>query len=112
VADLERAGVQACHTDFYLAAKVNFLSGQRVICSAKLGPTMTEYFLDYRPRAEQAAEAALIAVNGANADKIERRLQRLGVGYQRLDLMKPVLLRFSRKVDPAELFPDREFPLR
>jgi hypothetical protein len=112
VADLEAAGIHACHTDFYLATKVNFLSGERVVCSAKLGPTMTEYFPDYRARAERAPEAALIAVNGANAEKLERRLQRLDVTYQRLELMKPVLFRFSRRVDPADMFPDREFPLR
>jgi hypothetical protein len=26
--------------------------------------------------------------------------------------MKPVLLRLSRKADPSDLFPDREFPWR
>jgi hypothetical protein len=112
VAALQEAGVRFCHTDFYLAAKVDFLSRERVVCSAKLGPTTTEYFLDYRARAEAAPDAALIPVNATAADKLERRLQRLGVGYQRLDLMKPVLLRFSRPVDPALLFPDREFPVR
>ncbi len=41
-----------------------------------------------------------------------RWLDELGVRHQRLDLMKPVLLRLERKVDPEELFPWREFPLR
>jgi hypothetical protein len=112
VADLEAAGVRFCHTDFYLATKVNFLSGERVICSAKLGPTTTEYFVEYRRRAEAAPEAALVAVNATNAEKLERRLQRAGITYERRDLMKPVLLNFSRPVDPALLFPGREFPLR
>jgi hypothetical protein len=112
VADLEAAAVRFCHTDFYLAAKINFLSGERVVCSAKLGPTTTEYFLDYRLRAERAPDAALIAVNAASAEKLERRLQRAGIAYQRRELMKPVLLGFSRPVDPSLLFPDREFPLR
>ena len=41
------------------------------------------------------------------------RLDRLGVTYRRRDdLMKPVLLGLSRRVDAAELFPDRDFPLR
>ena len=53
-----------------------------------------------------------VAVNGTAAEKLERRLQRLGVPYERRDLMKPVLLRLSRKVEPEELFPGREFPLR
>lgn len=112
VAALEQAGVRFCHTDFYVASKVNFLSEERVVCSAKLGPTTTEYFFEYRARAEQAADAALVAVNSTNAEKLERRLQRLGIAYRRLDLMKPVLLGFSRPVDPVLLFPDREFPLR
>jgi len=112
VAGLHAAGVRYCHTDFYLAAKVNFLSGEGVICSAKLGPTTTEYFEEYRPRAEQAGDAALIAVNATAAEKLERRLARAGVGYERLDLMKPVLFHFTRPVDPSLLFPDREFPLR
>ena len=112
VAGLRQAGVHYCHTDFYLAAKINFLSNEDVICSAKLGPTTTEYFEEYRALAEQAPEAALIAVNATAAEKLERRLARAGVGYERLDLMKPVLFRFTRKVDPSLLFPDREFPIR
>ena len=50
VAELESAGVRWCYTDFHLATKVNFLSEERIICSAKLGPTMTEYFVEYRER--------------------------------------------------------------
>jgi hypothetical protein len=110
VADLESDGVRWCYTDFYLATKVNFLSEERVVCSAKLGPTMTEYFVEYRERVEAASEAALIAVNPTAAGKLERRLERLGVTWERRDLLKPVLLHLSRKVDPEELFADREFP--
>jgi hypothetical protein len=111
VADLESAGVRWCYTDFYLATKINFLSGERVLCSAKLGPTTTEYFFDYRAAVDAAPAAALIAVNPTAAEKLERRLDRLGVTYQRRDLMKPALLP-SRKVDPGEIFPGRDFPLR
>jgi hypothetical protein len=112
VAALQAEGVRHCFTDFYVAAKVDFLSQERVVCSSKLGPTMTEYFFEYRDETERAPEAALIAVNPTAAEKLERRLQRLGVTYERRDLMKPVLLRLSRKVDPSELFPDHAFPLR
>ncbi|HET9317495.1 MAG TPA: glycosyltransferase family 39 protein [Vicinamibacteria bacterium] len=110
VADLESAGVRWCHTDFHLAAKINFVSEERVICSAKLGPSTTEYFVEYRERVEAARQAALIAVNPTAASKLERRLERLGVTWERRDLLKPVLMRLSRKVDPEELFPDRELP--
>jgi hypothetical protein len=112
VRDLEREGVRWCYTDFYIGTKVNFLSEERVVCSSKLGPTTTEYFFAYREQVERAPEAAFIAVNDDHADKLQRRLVRLGVTAERRDMMKPVLLRLSRKVDPAELFPDREFPLR
>ena len=112
VAALEAEGVRWCYTDFYLATKINFLSGERVVCSSKLGPTTTEYFFDYRDLVDAAPAAAFVAVNPTAAEKLERRLDRLGVKYERRDLMKPVLLRLSRKVDPAEIFPDREFPLR
>lgn len=112
VHDLEREGVRWCYTDFYIGTKVTFLSEERVVCSAKLGPTTTEYFFAYREQVERAPEAAFIAVNEDNADKLERRLAHLGVTGERRDLMKPVLLRLSRKVDPSELFPDRQFPLR
>ena len=112
VADLEAEGVRWCYTDFFLATKINFLSGERVVCSAKLGPTITEYFYDYRSTVDAAPAAALVAVNGTAAEKLERRLDRLGVTYERRDLMKPVLLRLSRKVDVAEIFPGRDFPLR
>jgi hypothetical protein len=112
VHDLQAEGVRWCYTDFYIATKINFLSEERVTCSSKLGPTITEYFFEYRQRVEAAPDAALIAVNATAAEKLERRLERLGVTYERRDLMKPVLLRLSRKVDPAELFPDREFPWR
>jgi hypothetical protein len=112
VADLEAEGVRWCTTDFHLATKINFLSGERIVCSSKLGPTTTEYFFDYRERVDAAPEAALVAVNATAAEKLERRLERLGVTFERRDLMKPVLLRLSRKVDPAEIFPGRDFPLR
>jgi hypothetical protein len=112
VRELRAEGVRWCYTDFFLATKVNFLSSESIVCSAKLGPTTTEYFLDYRRKVEEAPTAAFIAVNPTAAEKLERRLERLGVAYERRDLMKPVVLRLSRKVDPAELFPDRSFPVR
>jgi len=104
--------VRWCYTDFYIATKINFLSEEHLTCSSKLGPTLTEYFFEYRQRVEAAPDAALVAVNTTAAEKLERRLERLGVTYERRDLMKPVLLRLSRKVDPSELFPDRDFPWR
>jgi hypothetical protein len=112
VAGLEGEGVRWCFTDFYLATKINFLSGERVVCSAKLGPTTTEYFFAYREAVDRAKEAAIVAVNRTSAGRIERRLQRMGVSYERRDFMKPVLLHLSRKVDPSELFPGRDFSLR
>jgi hypothetical protein len=112
VADLEREGVRFCYTDFFMATRLNFLSGERIICSAKLGPNTTEYFFEYRERVERAPEAAIVAVNATSAGRLEEKLTGLGVRYERLDLMKPVLLRFSRKVDPQDLYPGREFPLR
>jgi hypothetical protein len=112
VAALERDGVRHCYTDFYLATKINFLSEERVQCTAKLGPTTTEYFFEYRDRVERAKAAAFVAVNPTAASRIERRLKELGVDYERQELMKPVFLRLSRKVDPEELFPGREFPWR
>jgi hypothetical protein len=112
VADLEREGVRFCYTDFFMATRVNFLSGERIVCSAKLGPNTTEYFFEYREQVEDASEAALIAVNRTSAGRLEEKLAGLGVRHERLDLMKPVLLRLSRKVDPQELFPGREFPMR
>jgi hypothetical protein len=112
VADMEREGVRHCYTDFFLATRVNFLSGERIVCTAKLGPITTEYFFSYRERVERAPEAAYVAVNRTSAGRLGARLTELGVGYERLELMKPVLTRLSRKVDPEELFPGRDFPMR
>jgi hypothetical protein len=112
VAGLEGEGVRWCYTDFFLATKINFLSGERVTCSAKLGPTTTEYFFEYREGVERAPEAALVAVNMTAADRMGRRLSELGVAYERRDLMKPVFVRLSRKVEPSELFPGRSFAPR
>jgi hypothetical protein len=112
VADLEREGVRFCYTDFFMATRVNFLSSERVVCSAKLGPTTTEYFFEYRERVEKAPAAAFIAVNRTSAGRLEKRLRELGVAYERRELLKPVLLRLSRKVDPEELYPGRTFPMR
>ena len=112
-AGLEADGVRWCSTDFYLATKINFLSGERVVCSSKLGPTTTEYFFEYRERVDTAPDVAYVAVNPTAADKLARRLDRLGVTYRRRDdLMKPVLFGLSKRVDAADLFPDRDFPLR
>ena len=112
VARLEAEGVRYCYTDFYLATRISFLSRERVLCSSKLGPTTTEFFFDARRRVEAAPEAAFVAVNRTAAARLSRRLDELGVRHERLELMKPVLLRLERKVDPEELFPWREFPLR
>lgn len=106
-ADLERLGVRRCYSDFYQATRVNFLTEERVVCSAGLGPSTTEYFRDYPRQVDAAHEAALVPINVSAADKIERRLKRLGVGYERRDLVKPVFLRLSRKVTPAELWSAR-----
>ncbi|HEX6736628.1 MAG TPA: glycosyltransferase family 39 protein, partial [Vicinamibacteria bacterium] len=106
-AGLEAEGERHCYTDFFISTKINFLSRERVVCSSELGPSTAEYFLDYRGRVAAAPRAAYVAANGAQAEKLERRLQRLGVAYERRDLMKPVLLHLARKVDPTELFPDR-----
>jgi hypothetical protein len=112
VTGLEREGVRYCYTDFHLATRINFLSAERVVCTAKLGPTTTEYFFAYRDTVERAPEAALIPVNTYAAQRLGQRLTDLGVTYERRDFLKPVLLRLSRKVDPQELFPHRSFPLR
>jgi hypothetical protein len=112
VADLQKEGVRWCYTDFHLATRINFLSEEAVVCSAKLGPVTTEYFFAYREQVEAAPEAAFVAVNRTSAAKMSRRLDGLGVSHERRDLMKPVLLRLSRKVDPEELFPGRQFPWR
>ena len=55
VASLQAEGVRFCYTDFFLASKINFLSEERIVCSAKLGPTTTEYFGEYRSRRQEAA---------------------------------------------------------
>jgi hypothetical protein len=112
VARLEAEGVRYCYTDFYLATRISFLSRERVLCSSKLGPTTTEFFFDVRRRVEAAPEAAFVAVNRTAAARLSRRLSELGVRHEQLALMKPVLLRLGRKVDPEELFPWRAFPLR
>ncbi len=112
VADLQEERVRWCYTDFHLATLINFISQEAVVCTAKLGPVTTEYFFAYRDEVEGAPDAAFVAVNRTSAARLGRRLDALGVSYERRDLMKPVLLRLSRKVDPEELFPGREFPWR
>jgi hypothetical protein len=102
-AELERLGVRFCYSDFYQATRINFLTQERTVCSSQLGPSDAEYFRQYRERVAAASEAALIPVNASAGDKIARRLERLGVTYERHDLVKPVFLRLSRKVVPEEL---------
>jgi hypothetical protein len=107
---LESSGVRYCYSDFYLSTPISFFSGERVVCSSKLGPSTTEYFLDYRTRVDHApAPPAIVAVNQVSALRIERHLRRLGVDYTRRDGMKPVFLNLSRRVDPQEIFPGRRF---
>jgi hypothetical protein len=110
-AGVEAAGVRHCYSDFYVGTKLNFLTEERVICSAKLGPTLTEYFFEYRRQVDRAPAAAYVATSWAQARKLQRRLARVGVAQHTLPLPKPVLLP-ARKVDPAELFPGRAFPMR
>jgi hypothetical protein len=101
-AGLEAEGVRFCHSDFYLAARINFLSEERVVCSSRLGPTFSDYF-HYAERVDRASAVDLVPINRTRAGKIESRLKALGVSYDRRDFMKPVILRLSRKVDPDEL---------
>jgi hypothetical protein len=112
VGALETAGVRRCQTDFYLSTRINFLSEERVICASKLGPTRTEYFFEYRTLVDAAPQVALVAASAAQGDKIARRLDGLGVGYRRTNLMRPVFVDLSRKVDPEELFPGQSFGMR
>jgi hypothetical protein len=109
VADLRREGVRHCYTDYYLAARIDFFAEENPLCSSKLGPTTTEYYLEYRERVDRAPSVDIVAVNAFSASRIEGKLKELGVAYERRDYMKPVLLRLSRKVDPRELFPGRDF---
>ncbi len=109
VASLEAEHVRFCHTDFYLAARINFLSEERVLCSSRLGPTFSDYF-HYAERVDPAPAIDFVAINRTRAAKIEARLKALGVSYERRDFMKPVLLRLSRKVDPDELRGDVQSP--
>ena len=109
IADLRLEGVRFCYTDYYLAARIDFFAEERPLCSSKLGPTTTEYFLDYRERVDRAPAVDIVAVNATSAARMEKKLQDLDVSYERRELMKPVLLRLSRKVDPRELFPGRDF---
>jgi hypothetical protein len=111
VQELEARGIRHCYTDFYLATKINFLSGERLVCSSKLGPTTTEYFFDYRERVDRAPAAAFVAVNSTSARKLARLLQEKAIPFETHDLMKPVLVP-GRKTDPQELFPERDFSLR
>jgi hypothetical protein len=109
ILDLRQEGVRFCYTDYYLAARIDFFAEENPLCSSKLGPTTTEYFLDYPERVDRAPAADIVAVNAISAARMERKLHELNVSYERRDLMKPVLLRLSRKVDPRELFPGRDF---
>jgi 4-amino-4-deoxy-L-arabinose transferase-like glycosyltransferase len=109
IADLRREGVRHCYTDYYLAARISFFAEEQPLCSSKLGPTTREYFLEHRESVERAPSADIVAVNATSAARMEKKLLELGVAYERRDFMKPVLLRLSRKVDPRELFPGRDF---
>lgn len=109
ILELRQEGVRYCYTDFYLAARIDFFAEESPLCSSKLGPTTREYFLDFRERVDRAPAVDIVAVNATSADRIEKKLKELNVSYERRDLMKPVLLRLSRKVDPRELFPGRDF---
>jgi len=102
VAGLEGAGVRWCYADYSFAAKINFLSEERVLCSSRLGPTYTDYY-HCAERVGAAPTAAFIPINKTQAAKLQARLEGLGVSYERIDMMKPVLCRLSRKVDPDEL---------
>jgi hypothetical protein len=110
--ELEAEGVRRCYSDFYLATKINFLSEERIVCSAKLGPSRTEYFFEYRAEVDRAPAADYVAVSSRQARRLAARLEALDVSFERRELMRPVLLRLSRKVDPAEVFPGESFGLR
>ena len=108
---LEREGVRFCYTDFHLATRINFISGRggHLLREAR-ARTTTEYFLRY-PGAGGGGAGGRAASRSTRLPRTRSSAasKRLGVTYERRDLMKPVLLRLSRKVDPEELFPGRSF---
>ena len=102
--------MRSCYTDFHLATKINFLSGGSGDLLGEAGPDHDRVLLPLPGGGGGRAGRGAGRGEQAAADKLERRLERLGVTYERRDLMKPVLLRLSRKVEPEELFPDRSLP--
>ena len=83
-----------CYTDFYLATKINFLSEERVdLLAPSSGPPRPSTSSTTGSAVEAAPDAALVAVNATAARQARSGGSRaLGVTYERLDLMKPVLL--------------------
>jgi hypothetical protein len=61
---------------------------------------------------DRAPAADYVAVSSRQARRLAARLEALDVSFERRELMRPVLLRLSRKVDPAEVFPGESFGLR
>jgi hypothetical protein len=100
--ELEDLGIRSCHSDYYVASRITFFSGKGISCSSRIGPTWTDYF-EIRAVVDRSPNPALIAPNAARADKIERKLEKLGIAARRVDLFYPTLLP-ERTVDPRALF--------
>ena len=112
VADMEREGVRYCYTDFFLATRVNFLSGERIVCTAKLGPsrpsTSSRTASGSRRRPRRRSSPSIAPRPGAS--RRQPGGARRPLRAARAD--EAGAARLSRKVDPQELFPGREFPMR
>jgi len=103
VAELEALGVRFAHTDYFISYKYNFLSHGRLALTSALGPAQTEWYRTYRDEAAQAARVALIPRSFRMARRVCRRLDALGVSYERRDLLYPVIYDLSEKVDLSSL---------
>jgi hypothetical protein len=113
VASLESEGVSHCFTDFFLATKVNFLSGERVASARpSSGPPRPSTSSSTAARSTRRPRGARGRERRRAADKLERRLDGWVVTYERRELMKPVLLPAVAQGRPAgALSQTGEFPV-
>jgi hypothetical protein len=100
---LEAAGVRRGHAGFTLATRYTFLSEGRTLIAGDLGPEVDWVYLPHAHEIEEEGADAYFTDRSDLADRLGRRLNALGVTFERTAGLPAMFHRLSRRVALTEL---------
>jgi hypothetical protein len=103
LARLDALGIRRGSAGFTLATRYTFLSDGGVVIAGDLGPEVDWVYLPHAHRVATEGADAYFATRPDLAEGLARRLDALGVAYQRTEGLPAVFHALSRRVELSEL---------